>query len=134
MIKSELGVALTRCFICGEGKEIIMNTRLTKSLADKVRAMNGKAIDKEPCEKCKEYMKKGVIIIAVDESKTDDPENPYRTGGWWLVKEEALERVKEILDEEGVKLIDAIIKHRIGFVGDDVCRYVLGLYQFTEGE
>jgi hypothetical protein len=55
-----------------------------------------------------------VILISVRE--TTDPEeqkNPYRTGGWVVVKEEAVER---IFDPASAK---AVLKRRMAFVTDE---------------
>ena len=73
-------------------------------------------IDKEPCSKCKGYMERGIILISVDEEKSKgDMENPYRTGGWVVVKEEALKRM--IQPQE---LLDQILKQRVAFLPDEV--------------
>lgn len=95
-MNDKLGVALTKCFICGEDDRIIINRRLTKHYADKVKEMHGKTIDYKPCNKCIEHMKMGIIVISVDEAKSNgDMSNPYRTGGWWVVKEDFIKKLLE---------------------------------------
>jgi hypothetical protein len=72
-------------------------------------------IDKEPCSKCKELMEKGIILISVDSKESPDNDNPYRTGGWIVVKEEAVRRI-------GIKPVELeadILKRRVAFVPDD---------------
>lgn len=94
-----LEVALTRCFLCGGGNEIFLNTKLTKHAAERVKKLHGKVIDVKPCPTCGEWMKKGIILLTFDESKSDKDwdkqsvPNPYRTGGFFVVKEEALARL-----------------------------------------
>lgn len=83
-----LQVALTKCFFCGGDNEIIMNTKLTKKAADKIKELNGKVINRHPCPKCQELMKQGVILISVRGGESGD--NPYRTGGFVVVKDKAL--------------------------------------------
>ena len=128
MTKKEnvFSVAVTKCFLCGESKEIIMNTRLTKHAADNVKAIDGKVIDKEPCDQCKKYMKKGVILITADESKSDDMQNPYRTGGWFVVKDALIKRMglpKEMEDD--------LLKKRAGFI-EHSAAVKLGLFEMQD--
>ena len=89
---------LTTCFICGETNEIILVGAHTKKLeeagiarSDGEMPMQIGAINKEPCQKCKEYMKQGVILISVRDGESGD--NPYRTGGWVVVKKEAAKKI-----------------------------------------
>lgn len=109
MQDKKLGIALTKCYFCGKDDKIVMNTRLTGYFAKKVEEMNGKVIDKEPCNECKEFMKQGVILISV---KDDDPE--YRTGGWCVIKDEGIKRIfpKEQAEQ--------LLKMRAGFIADSL--------------
>lgn len=94
----KLGVALTKCFFCGEDDKIVLNTRLTKKHAESVEEMHGKVLDMEPCPKCKGFMDQGIILMTFDPEKSDKDwnkakmPNPYRTGGFFVVKEEACEK------------------------------------------
>jgi len=101
MNESNLGVALTKelCVVCNKEVDgaIVMNTRLTKSMANKVEEMHGKVVglSDKPCPECLEAVGDGVYIIEVDEAKTDDMSNPWRTGKQWGLKKEALEKMVE---------------------------------------
>ena len=85
----------------------------------------------EPCTKCEEYMKQGIIFIAVkDEEEFAKMEkgrqewlrtvkgnptrpfipNPYRSGPWCVIKEEAVRRIVS----DGP--LETILKHRWSFV------------------
>jgi len=119
--------ALTKCFLCGEDNEIVINTRLTKEDAKEVKGLHGKVINKEPCPKCKKYMKQGIIIIAVDPEKTEDLNNPYRTGGWWVVKDDFIEHVKKFTVKEAASALEGALKRRVLFMDDGACRQ-FGLY------
>jgi hypothetical protein len=88
---------------------IVLDRRLKPTLETNVGC-----IDHAPCQKCKDFMAQGVILISVDPSKSDDPRNPWRSGGWVVVKDEAIERV--ITTPE---LRDRILKQRLAFVPDD---------------
>ena len=72
------------CFVCGEEKgEIAL-----LGASYKENAPMHMLIDKEPCDKCKGHMKQGIILISVKDGSSGD--NPYRTGGWCVVKKEAM--------------------------------------------
>lgn len=94
-----LGVALVKeiCPICAKlfDGPIIMNTKLTKANAKKVREMHGKALNymQTPCTDCKELMSKGFVLIGAVEKKTTDTTNPYRSGNLWVVKQEVADRL-----------------------------------------
>lgn len=123
--KSNIEVALTKCFFCGEDSEIVINKTLTSYYAKKVKEMHSKVINKEPCSKCKDYMKKGIIVISVDEDKTEDKNNPYRTGGFWVIKNSAIE---DMPIEN--KLKTSILEKRIMFIEHNLAKD-MGLFSFA---
>ena len=89
-----LGVALVKelCNICCKEIDgpIVMNTKLNKSQAKKIEAMNGQVIgwSKEPCPECQAMKKLGFVLIGAVEKKTTDTTNPYRSGNIWVVKQQ----------------------------------------------
>jgi len=97
--ESDLGVALTRCFFCGESDRILLSTRLTKKNAENVRAAHDKIIDLEPRAKCADLMKRRIILLPFDPARSEPGwekgpiPNPYRTGGFYVLKEEAVRRI-----------------------------------------
>ena len=96
-----IGVALTKCFYCGENSDILMNTILTKHIADKVKDCHGKVVSMKPCTQCKTYMEMGIILLTYDNEKSKG-NDIYRTGGFFVVREEAVTRWykdKETLDK-----------------------------------
>lgn len=99
------------CYICGEEKnEIALLGRLPN---DEKAPMKG-VIDKEPCDKCKEFMKQGIIFISVRNGEQGD--NPYRTGGWIVVKEEAAKRMfNDDFDNNRIFFMDDETWDKIGF-------------------
>src|SRR5574344_1275048 len=60
--KHGLNPMIPKCFVCGEDKNIIA---LMGRLPGDREAPRNAVIDREPCGKCKEYMKAGVILISV---------------------------------------------------------------------
>lgn len=109
-------VGMTQCFWCGDTKnEILLDRRLKDSLPRKA------VYDKEPCDKCRDWMTKGVILISVDAEKSKhDPQNPYRTGGMAVITDEA---VTKIFD---TKMANQLKEQRVGFLEDEAWR-MLGL-------
>lgn len=108
-------VGMTNCYFCGQGKDIVLDRRLKKSLP-----MHIGVVDMEPCNECKEWMGKGVILISIKDATTDaemasTPPNPFRTGGWTVVKDDAISRMP--VPEEMKKWA---LKHRFFFLTDSV--------------
>lgn len=109
-------VALVKeiCPVCGVAHNgpIVMNTLLTEAKAAEVKKMHQQVVGvaDQPCESCKEYMKQGVILLTVDESKTTDHRNPWRTGGFIVVSEDWINRA---FDEEIAKELTA---KRVGYI------------------
>ena len=116
-----LNPSLSTCFLCGEDNEIILFGRLTPAQRKALNSKDGQAphricVDKRPCTKCEGYMKQGIILISIDEAKSTDTTNPYRTGGWCVVKEEVIKR----LDLQSPELEDNILESRVAFIPDEV--------------
>lgn len=105
---SKFEVAIPKCYFCGEDKnELIMNTRLTEKCAEQIKEAHGKVINTEPCDKCKELMKQGVMLIKV---RDDDPE--YRLGNICVVKDEAIRRI--FPEDDAIHLLEM----RAGFIAE----------------
>ena len=77
----------------------------------------------KPCKECAGYMKQGVVIMSV---KDGDPN--YRTGGFWVVKEEAMGRVID-----NPEMLADVLKRRVCLIGDSVCEK-LGLVKADKEE
>ena len=135
-------VGMTQCFLCGEDKDIVIDRRLRESLPRHVGVT-----DLEPCGKCKDFMKMGVIVVAYDEEKTDfldtiklpNPENKHvpidtkmpnfhRTGGWWVVRDDAIERMIPALGVDAEPILTQALKQRVLFLPDKVCEF-LGFHE-----
>lgn len=109
-----LNPSVNVCFYCnGEKNEVVLAGRLPHD----AEAPRKAAWNLEPCDKCKGFMEQGIILISVDEKKSgDDTKNPYRTGGWIVVTEEAVRRM-------GLKppeFLEDICKRRVAFMPDEV--------------
>lgn len=122
--KHGLNAGTMNCFFCNEPKGIIMHGAIGHLKAESLResgihvpedgsAPRNIVVDMEPCEKCAEYMKLGVILISVKDEEPKDPMNPYRTGGWVVVKPEFIQRV--VTPDS---LAENILKKRMAFIPD----------------
>lgn len=108
--ETALGVALTKCYFCGGDNSILLNKILVPEMKGKVESCHGKIVDMTPCPSCEKMMKMGVILITFDPEKSEpgwnrpSPHateeerrrfmpNPYRTGGFFVVRDEFIQRV-----------------------------------------
>ena len=106
-----LNPAVPLCFFCNQPKNEVI---LAGHMKNDMEAPRNAVWNWEPCDKCKEYMEKGVILISVNEKLSKgDLDNPYRTGGWVVVKDEA---IKRLINSE---LAADILKKRAAFIPDE---------------
>jgi len=107
---SKSHVALTRCFYCMKPDRILLAKRYMAN-GEPVHDLSpaqDKVIDMDPCNKCQDWMEKGIILIGIDEAKSDpgwnEPPNtnserenwmpnPWRAGGFAVMKDEAFCRL-----------------------------------------
>jgi len=128
VLDNERGVnpGMELCFFCNEPKGVVLWGKLKgetrrvlqeSGIKDRVdgEAPSKVVLDREPCGACKGLMKKGIILISVREPKDREEEkNPYRTGGWCVVTEEAIRRW---IEPGG--LLASILESRVSFLPDD---------------
>lgn len=110
--KHGVNPSISQCFFCGETKNEVV---LVGRLPGDEQAPHQAVFDMEPCETCKGHMERGIILISVSEKLTKDRKNPYRTGGWVVLKEEALRRMIK-----APEVLEDILKRRVAFVPDEV--------------
>lgn len=87
--KHGVNPAIPLCFFCLKPKNEII---LPGKMKNDMEAPRNAVWDMRPCDECKGFMAKGIILISVDESKSADHKNPYRSGGWCVVKEELVKQ------------------------------------------
>jgi len=118
-----LGVALTKelCPVCLKEQDgaILLNQILTKSKADEVKELHGKVIGiaKTICAECKDKIQGGIYLIAIDEDKSIDMSNPYRTGKYIGITETAF---RDMTKHGNIENIESIIAGQICYVPDYV--------------
>lgn len=86
-------VGMNNCYFCGEPSEILIDRRMRNTLSRDMGVMN-----MNPCSKCKEYMQQGILLMSISDDTVDEDmqppiPNPYKTGGWCIVKDEAVQRM-----------------------------------------
>jgi transcriptional regulator NrdR family protein len=73
------------------------------------------------CSECQKYMEQGVILISVKDGEEEKGDNPYRTGCFAVVKDEAIKKIVK-----SKELVDQIIKKRMCYIPDQAW-LVMGL-------
>lgn len=115
--------AIPVCFYCGEEKnEILLLGNNYKEEAPRRAVWN-----QEPCDQCRDYMKQGIILLGVDETKSKNMNNPYRTGQFVVVSDNWVRRV--ISPPE---LVKDILKRRMAYVPEQLAQQLID-FQHQEG-
>lgn len=87
--KHGLNPSVSKCFYCGGDKEVLLLGASYKKEAPREAVW-----DKTPCDKCKEHMEKGCMLVEVrDGEGKKNPKDPYRTGRLWVITKEAASRM-----------------------------------------
>jgi hypothetical protein len=131
-VSQEHGVnpSLGLCFYCRKAKEVVLLGAMSPQRREKLfgpghesysdtpysaEAPREAVYNMEPCDECTNWMKQGVILISYDPAKTEEgARDPWRTGGWVVLRDEAISRV---LDGN---IRDQILEKRFSFVEDEV--------------
>lgn len=110
--KHGINPSLEVCYVCGKDVGVI----LFGALKGDVEAPRRACLNKEPCAECKNWMGQGVICISVDPVKSTDKEDPWRSGGWVVLKDEAVTRWLGHNEE----LLSDVLKRRVMFIEDEI--------------
>lgn len=111
--KYGLNPSVEQCFVCLQGKGLILFGRLKGEDKEAPRTMC-LGHDSEPCDECKKHMEQGIILISVRDEEPANPNNPFRTGGWVVLKEEAFKRMFQ------GGSVAQVLKRRMAFMPDSV--------------
>lgn len=109
--KHGVNPSVEQCFYCMKDVGVILFGKMKEDKEAPRQVCLGP--NSEPCTECKEWMEQGVILVSVDEEKSDDPENPWRTGGWIVVVDKA---IRDMVQPE--ELAETILEQRFAFVPD----------------
>jgi hypothetical protein len=132
MTPADFQPALTHCYFCGQPDKILLPTKAGVSVQD----CHGKIIDREPCARCADFMKAGIIVFSIDEAHSEPGEEPYRTGDLVVVTPDGFDRVIATLRPhvvpQALGTLDAqqafAHKHRFTFLPEALMR-TLGLLE-----
>lgn len=127
-------VGMFNCYYCNKPMGVLIDKRGRKTLT-----RNCGVINDEPCNECKKWMKEGIIFISIKDSTTEDemkpkngmPPNPFRTGKWAVIKDEA---VKQLINGT---MLDFALKYRFIFITDGAWEAIgipVGNSETKEGE
>lgn len=128
-------VALTKCYFCNKDSDILLHRQLRD-----ISKAHGKVVNMDPCRTCEGYMKAGVILITIDDAKSEKGwnhrpsgqkkwiPNPYRTGGFFVVTDEA---VRKTIHPEA--MADWAIKKRFMFIEHEAAES-LGLFEMAKAQ
>ena len=104
-----LNPTIAQCFLCGgEKNEVVL-----LGSAYKEKAPMRMVIDKEPCDDCRHMSKVGILLISVQDGT--DPQNPYRTGRKFSIKEEAFQRIFGQIPDKRAAFIEDSCLDKLGF-------------------
>lgn len=90
------------CFFCGEEKQEIALLGKIGGKSEDLEAPRHMVLDYEPCDKCKEQMKLGVVLIPVSDTQPGDNRPPmksmegkdvYPLGGYLVIRPEAFSKM-----------------------------------------
>lgn len=107
--KHGVNPTIPTCFYCGEKKNEII---LAGELPGDAEAPKDAVWDHVPCDQCKRWMQKGVIVISIRDGETG--ENPYRTGGWVVLTESAVRKFASPM------AVQDMLRSRVCFMPDEV--------------
>jgi len=114
--KYGLNPSMNQCYVCGEADSILLLGRAYKEEAPRMVC-----IDKEPCDKCKELTKQGIIIIGVRDGEKG--ENPYRTGEFFVIKESAFSKLFKDIPKNRICFMEQKCMKQVGLIvkGGESC-------------
>ena len=99
------------CFYCGEDDGTIA---LPGRLRGDAEAPRRAVWSMEPCRKCKDWMKQGVMVIEA----TGDADAPCRTGRLWVLKDDAIKRIFN------PGMAEQSIRRRCAFIDPDAAKLI----------
>ena len=117
--KHGLNPSISKCFFCGEDKDIILFGHLPKDAEAPMHVMT----DYEPCNTCAETFKTGVLLVecAPNPLTKNQPaiqSGAYPTGSYAVIKAEAYDRIfGASAPKGGIALTEQGLLTKIG-IGD----------------
>lgn len=101
-----------QCPLCaGDTNELFLLGRLPQDAeAPRKGVVPGMS---QPCDKCQEYMSKGVLLIVCKDG--GDEKNPYRTGELHVITDEAAQRIFNVPIPNRAAFIEESVARKLGF-------------------
>lgn len=123
-LSKEYGVnpSVDVCFWCGKDKGVVLFGSGYRGPKGEKAAPCSVMLDYEPCYACAAGWKLGVVLYEANEDgDTKKFYGGYPTGRYWVIKEEAIQRMFE------QEFADAACKHRAALITPETAT-LLGLY------
>lgn len=117
--KHGVNPSVEQCFYCLKDVGVVLFGEMKRDAEAPRKVCLGP--DSDPCTECLGHMEKGIILISADEDKTTDEQNPWRSGGWVVVKEDVVKRLNLSQAHE-----EQILNKRAAFLTDETWE-MLGL-------
>lgn len=115
--KHGVNPSICRCYWCGETTNTLV---LAGRMKDDAKAPMYAIWDKEPCDKCRERMKTGVILVGVVEAKSRPGEEPFRSGHYLVVSDDWIRR--SITPQA---LMESVLEKRLCYTSEEVCKALM---------
>ena len=115
--KHGVNPSIDLCFFCGKEKGLVLTGRIRGD----AKAPHETVWTMEPCETCEGYMQQGIILVEVQDGESG--KNPYRTGIFHVVTEDAFKRIFKNADE--------VLETRFCWIPESVSKAV-GLHDIPE--
>jgi hypothetical protein len=80
---------------------------------DDAEAPRRVCVNREPCADCAKWMEQGCILMSVDPVRSVSHDDPYRTGGWIVLREEAVRRMFD------AQMVKHVLEARVAFIEDE---------------
>lgn len=118
LVSDRYGVnpSVMQCFFCLRETGVVLLGRLPGDEKAPAQAV----FDMTPCEECRKNMERGIILISYDPIQSSEVNNPYRTGGWCVVRDRVITQFAP------KDVAESILEKRFAFV-DDTSWNLLGL-------
>lgn len=113
-----VAVTYKACPICGKKDEEQSEVLLHRRFGDISKLHNQINGYGHPCKECKEMTDKAILFIVIDEDKSENIQDPYRTGEMYGMSEEYVNRV---ITEP---LLEQILRVRFTYIDWKTAKYI----------
>lgn len=103
------------CSLCAAEEDTLKLLSISSLTEEEIKSGLVAEYMSEPCKSCERLMRKGFLLIGIDPSKSDDPENPWRSGHQWVIPHERAAQVFGTSPNNHAAFIDIDLAEEMGF-------------------